>query len=286
MLADSWAAVARRTDDAAGIAEDAGFLDNGMFLSVCRPIGNTGRGLVLICPTVLTGGLVNYRREVNFGRELAHIGFTVARPQYVGCGNSFGGGEELTLDSMISDATAALRFVRATYAAEPFCFVGVRLGALVATALEDSPLLPLALWDPVVKGSDYFREAFRAELMRHVGSDKKLRMRSSDFLEHLNTHNYVEVVGEVIHRSFYESVKDEILNVVAADRRSVLLVELGSAGSLGRLEAALTEQGAHVAVASTSRAEAWWFQDERTTDTDLDAAGKSTVTWLLQSTDF
>jgi alpha/beta superfamily hydrolase len=281
----AWAHTALRTDAVGGIEETAGYLTSGVFLSVHRSLTAQDGRAVLVCPTVHSGGLMNYRREVNLGRQLARRGFVAVRPQYYGSANSLGDDSELTLDTMVRDARAAVELVGAECSTDLCCIVGVRLGALVAAARHEWRDLPLALWEPVVKGSDYFREAFRAELMRRMrqkGDDD--RPTRSDLEERMRTEGSVEVVGELIHRSFHESVHDRsLLPIPGGDGREVLLVGFGGSGGRARLKEELVAAGSRVVQASSEVNETWWFQDEGT-DPEVDAATASTVSWILDRT--
>jgi alpha/beta superfamily hydrolase len=281
----AWTHTAVRTDAAGGIEEIAGYLSSGAFLSVHRPLTAQNGRAVLVCPTVHAGGLMNYRREVNLGRQLARRGFVAVRPQYYGSANSLGDDSELTLDTMVRDARAAVELVGAECSNGLSSIVGVRLGALVAAALHEWRDLPLALWEPVVKGSDYFREAFRAELMRRMrqkGEDD--RLTRSDLEERLRSEGSVEIVGELIHRSFHESVHDRsLLPLPGADGREVLLVGFGGSGGRSRLKEELVAAGSRVVQASSEVNETWWFQDEDT-DPEVDAATASTVSWIMECT--
>ena len=126
-------AVMRRDD---GGHDEVEFFGDGELLFGCRhvPEGDVRAGLV-VCPSILSDSGANYQREVRLGRQLAAAGIVVQRFHPRGTGHSDGDGSDLTLDSLIDDARAAVALLRERCDVETVMLLGTRFGALVAGAI-------------------------------------------------------------------------------------------------------------------------------------------------------
>jgi pimeloyl-ACP methyl ester carboxylesterase len=80
----------------------------------------------------------------------------VLRFDYYGTGDSWGEGGEVTLTGFAGDALEAAQELRAIAGVEKVDFVGLRLGAYIASAVAAmGGGSNLVLWDPVMRGSEF-----------------------------------------------------------------------------------------------------------------------------------
>ena len=90
--------------------------------------------------------------------SLARAGLPVFRFDYFGCGDSLGDDEDVSLERCIADVGEAVRFVRQRTRALQVDLLGIRLGAAIAlshAAATGGQVQRIAMWDPVVRGSDF-----------------------------------------------------------------------------------------------------------------------------------
>ncbi len=89
-----------------------------------------------------------HRMFVEMARRLTADGFVSLRFDFRGRGESDGDGADASIRSMVSDAGAAARFLRARTGPRPIVFLGICSGGKVAlgTAMETDNVAGLALW--------------------------------------------------------------------------------------------------------------------------------------------
>jgi pimeloyl-ACP methyl ester carboxylesterase len=98
-------------------------------------------------------------------RSLAAVGFPVLRYHGQGYGDSEGRMEDVTLSSHLDDAGDAVEVLREKAGVEAVGIAGARFGGTVAALAAERLELPLmALWDPVVSGSQFMRRFLRTKL--------------------------------------------------------------------------------------------------------------------------
>jgi len=105
-----------------------------------------------------------YMRSHRAYRQLAMLltkqGFPVMRFDYKGTGDSSGYVEEATLEGWLNDISVAVEELKGTAGVEKVHVVGLRLGALLASAAcaEKITVGKLVLWDPIISGKAYDTE--------------------------------------------------------------------------------------------------------------------------------
>lgn len=270
--------------------EEAALHPSGLLIHTSLPLDRPVVGGVVICSSLHAEFLANYRKEVLVARALAERGMAVVRFDYRGTGNSGGAPEDLTLQTMTQDAEVAIRHLAARAAVEEPSFLGVRFGALVAAGLARPSSARLALWEPVLEADQYFREAFRARIMRELKDGLAVPTLGDALLDELRSKGSVDVLGYTINRGLYDSTSGtELVSALGSTPRRVLLVQIGKRKELKQELRSLAdnlERGASsVATAMVQEEEAWWFVGEdwlpeekrSTTQALLDA----TVDWLI-----
>lgn len=121
-----------------------------------------------------------YLRAHRALRELAHRlaaeGFHALRFDYAGTGDSYGDGDEVSVETWVEDVASALQEVRSLSGFETVSLLGLRFGAVLAAlaARREPAVARLALWDPVVVGTSYVKELLalqREWSLAHPGLD-------------------------------------------------------------------------------------------------------------------
>jgi len=276
-----------RVDAAAGIEERAGWFGGAaapLFGYSHAPLDRPATAALVVCPPVLGDLAISYRREVVLARELAGAGVLVQRFQYRGMGNSLGDPAATTFPGLVEDACLAVELARSLAPpAAPLALLGSRVGALVAAAATRRfSGAALALWEPVVEGGAYFREARRAWMIRAM-AERRDRGRPDGLAGELRERGWADVAGDELHLALYESTVERTLDgELAKGPRPVLVVQPGSAGDGaldGPLSQALAARGCRVEIARLGEAEAWWFNPTPEPVGVAEVAGRLS-TWL------
>jgi predicted alpha/beta hydrolase len=260
--------VAVRSDPKRRYREEAMFLGrDALKMFACAYIPERQPiGIVVVCPSVLEDFRRNYRREVLLARSLVRRNVAVLRFHYRGCGNSDGDSNDLSLESMVEDTLFAVEWLKARVGSDPTVLVGTRLGSFPAAITSRLKGSALTLWDPVVEPIPYFREAFRARLIRELGRGGGGTSISID--EEMRSKGSVDVIGYSIGRRLYEDLagrrlKDEI----GEQKRSLLLAQIRPGSSLRdeyvSLARSLGERGFSVATVVLDGNESWGFESVR-----------------------
>lgn len=275
---------ATRIDPASGAREEVEFFGGTQRLFGCVHVPRSGAeaGLV-VCSPVASEFEKNYRRETLLAWALASRGVAVGRFHYRGVGHSDGDSEAVSIDGMIEDAAAAADHLIERTGVTRLAFLGTRLGAVVAGAMaRRHDGAPLALWEPVVDGTQYFREVFRAGFMADLRQRRGASPSQEAVVARLGSEGRVDVVGYTVGRALYESavhrtLEPELGNVA----RPVLVVQLSQSQKVRPAYRALADRlaasGFPVEVVVIDEVEAWWFGGERRGKAALTQA---TVEWV------
>ena len=225
-------------------------------------------GGVVICPSVHAEFTGSYGREVLLARRLAEAGFAVQRFHYRGTGNSDGTGREVTFDSMREDAQVSLGHLRSEVAG-PVCLLGTRWGAMVAaSAAAFEPEAPLVLWEPLVEGWRFFREAFRSMMVAELRDGVDTPTTGEEYVRRLEAGASVDIVGHTIEPALYASwVGRKLTDEVGSTPRSILVAQIGPSDTtppeLTRAAEAWRAARFDVEVRSFRGERSSWLVDER-----------------------
>ena len=115
---------------------------------------------VLLCPPFGQEYMRSHRAYRQLAMLLARQGFPVMRFDYRGTGDSSGEIEDVTVEAWLEDIDVAVEELKETAGVEKVNVVGLRLGALLASAAAagKSQIHKLVLWDPVRSGESYDEE--------------------------------------------------------------------------------------------------------------------------------
>jgi pimeloyl-ACP methyl ester carboxylesterase len=220
-----------RTDPEQGFSEEVEFLgDDGdrMFAFLHRPLEHAVAGVVM-CSPLEAETIRHYRKEVLLGRALAARGLAAVRFHYRGTGNSDGEGSDRTFDDMAGDALEMGAWLRERTGVERVAYLGTRWGALVAASAAGRGAEPLALWEPSVSASAYFRETLRWRLMHELkhAEPGAPRPTTQNLVGEMRERGSVDVMGYPVHWSLYSTAADRTLpGELGTVPRQVLLVQL------------------------------------------------------------
>lgn len=283
-----------RTDAETGVREVAEFFGPDrlrMFGCSHFPPGGAVGGLV-VCSPIYAEFQRNYRREVILGRHLASVGLAVQRFHYRGTGNSDGETSSLTYETMVEDVIASADWLKRAAGLDRVAFLGTRWGALVAAEAARSEGAPLALWEPVLDATRYFRELFRA-LRIHELKEGETELRPSETHdEQIRRQGWLDVLGYSVHRSLLESANGRTLEAgLGRERRPLLLVHISQSERLPNDYAMFASRREQLGFAMDTRIvpwaeEVWWFQGGRAYEEEpAMAAELAQVTgdWILKT---
>ena len=276
-------ALAVRVDKDSSVREEVEFFGDDTRLFGCRhlPTGPVTRGLV-VCSPILSDFGANYVREVRLSRRLAAAGIAVQRFHPRGSGHSDGSRSDLTFASMVSDAARAIERLQQASEVDDIAILGTRFSALVAAAAgRVLPGAPIALWEPVLSPSRFFRDGLRARSVYHL---KRGTAGPEDPSTELSANGYVDILGVAVGRELFEtSARHELASQLGEDPRRVLLVQLDSSTELRRPYREVvdrwTKAGLDVTAACCPSEETWWFVHDRLTP--IGAVLDVTADWLL-----
>jgi uncharacterized protein len=117
-------------------------------------------GGVVICAPFGHEYVRSYRALRNLAADLAAAGLHVLRFDYTGCGDSAGEAQDATVEQWQQDVASAIDELKDMSALPRVSIVGVRFGATLAAMATSTrkDIDTLAVWDPVVRGSNHLEE--------------------------------------------------------------------------------------------------------------------------------
>ncbi|MGH7830113.1 MAG: alpha/beta fold hydrolase [Candidatus Binatia bacterium] len=185
-----------------------------------------GHGVVL-CHPLGHEYIYGHRAFRQLAIHLARAGFAVLRFDYYGCGDSAGASEEGSIHQWIDDIETALKELKECNKMSKLYLIGARIGATLAALVGDqrSDINGLALWDPVLNGTNYVREL----LAQH---EDWLRQAWVETAAPKKNDRHPEALGFPLTHPLQDSL--EQINLLSMPLRStgpVLVVESGEASA-------------------------------------------------------
>lgn len=179
-------------------------------LFACITVPRDCRGAVLMCPSLGTDLIANYRREVALSRLLAARGMATCRFHYRGTGHSNGDEAALTLGTMRTDAGAMARHVQEATGVSHISFMGARWGALVALHIARTASRGrLMWWDPLLDPADYFLAGARISRFRDILIGRAPGPSGDDILRDLAGGTPAHLFGHVFSAGLWSSFRDD-----------------------------------------------------------------------------
>jgi hypothetical protein len=210
MTAGSGYSPAVLTDTTDGVTDRVGFWPTGQAdLFACLTVPRDCRGAVLMCPSLGTDLIANYRREVTLSRLLAARGVATCRFHYRGTGHSDGDETALTLDTMTTDAMVMARHLQEATGMSRISLLGARWGSLVAlrTARATSGDR-LMWWDPLFDPADYFLAGARISRFRDMLIGRTPGPSGDDILRELTGGTPAQLLGHTFSAALWHSFRD------------------------------------------------------------------------------
>lgn len=250
-----------------GIRETSGFAEtSGSLMAVTTTQPPKARAGLVLCPSLFTEALRNYRREALLATSLAAGGITVQRPQYRGTGNS----DDLDMEraSLVDDAVAAGALLPPEAGGSRLCFAGTRIGGLVAaTAASSVPGAPVVLIEPACDAVAFFDEGLRGKVLASFQSGAGRRTKA-ELLAELEADGELDVLGHRLGWRLYESSAGWLLrDQLRGAPRPILLVQLGKEDPLRpeyeELVSLWREDGSEVEAIRVGSKRTWWFLHEQ-----------------------
>ena len=211
-----------------------------------RAAGPVRAGLV-VCPPILADFGANYQREVRLGRQLAAAGIVVQRFHPRGAGQSDGDGVDLTLDSMIEDALAAVAQLRERSPGRHGRCHGhpLRRARRRAPSPPSSTARRVVLWEPTTDPRRFFREGLRARAVHQFKAGTAAPPEPEDPEAELARCGFIDLLGAPVGGPLFHTPGDRDLATLMGERpRPVLLRPARPAGrAAGRVRAASSTDG-------------------------------------------
>jgi pimeloyl-ACP methyl ester carboxylesterase len=220
---------------------------------------------VVLCSSLGVEQITCYRNEVLAARALAEIGVPVLRHHPRGHGDSAGDAADVTVATLIEDARAAARELRARAGADRIAWLGVRFGAITAAgAAAADGGAALALWEPVERPIDYFRGWLRTLLFSSVSQGRRPDATADQLLEAVARDGQVDAQGYYLYRALLDSARPvELGALLAGWSQPTLIVQVQARRALAPAHAALADslraRGARVDTAFVKEDQGWHF---------------------------
>jgi pimeloyl-ACP methyl ester carboxylesterase len=199
-------------------------------------------------------------------RQAAALGYPAMLYHSRGHGDSSGDFAEVTLDGLVEDALSAAACVRERSGARRVIFMGVRFGTMVAaTALSQyRDCAGLILWEPVHRGSDYFRQFVRGLLFAAVARGQKLGETADDILKRVERDGRADIHATYLHAKFYLSSREaDLAETIQSWHGPTLIAQiqprLGMSPDNQKLATSLEARGAKVTSVRISEEPGWQF---------------------------
>lgn len=212
---------------------------------------NSARGVsVIICPPFGWEEVCSYRSRRVWARELAAAGHACLRIDLNGTGDSGGSARDHGLvEAWVATLTRAAEWLRSASGCDRVAAIGIGLGGLLATraVAEGAPIDDLVLWGVPARGRVVVRELRAFALLNPMeGIDP------ADDADPPLPEGYIETGGFILTPETTEALGATDLSKLelpAAERRRVLLLERDGIEVDSRLRKHLEEAGAAVTIA-------------------------------------
>lgn len=218
-----------RFDAVSGVEERVRFIGpDGQFVFVVTyaPQGGESRGGVIVSSSLLADRVRTYRAEVDLARRLAALGFTVARFDYRGFGQSDGVTGAATVESMVSDLKSVHAEIFGSSPGLPLVHVGVRFGSVIAAAGAGDLGGDIVLWDPSLAAKSYLRESFRAHMIGRINHEASAETPQRQ----LEEKGEADVLGYTVTQELVSSAASapDVSTSISSQPRRVLWVSFGN----------------------------------------------------------
>lgn len=179
-------------------------IDTDLMENTNRPRLNMG---MIFCSPFAEEKLWSHRVLVNFARFLSQRGYPVLRFDQRGHGDSDGEFSDTTVESYLSDISRATETLYQRTDVKIVGLLGLRLGAtMAALAAHEVGADFLVLWEPVIRGDEYFHRCLRSNLATQLLLYHKVEKNREQLVDDLNRGDKVNIDGYLISPEFYHQV--------------------------------------------------------------------------------
>lgn len=225
-----------------------------------------GAPALVACHSIGLEHMVPSRMLALIVRQAAGMGFPAMLYHSRGHGDSSGNFADVTFEGLVEDALNAAHCVSEKSGASKIIFLGVRFGTMVAAkALSQyADSAGLVLWEPVHRGSDYFRQFVRGLLFAAVARGQKLGETADDVLKRVERDGRADIHATYLHSKFYLSSRETNLpETIQNWRGPTFLAQVQPRMSMTAdnqsLVAALESRGGTVSAVRISEEPGWQF---------------------------
>lgn len=163
---------------------------------------------IIICAPFAEEKLISHRVLVNQARAFAKNGFFGFRFDYMGHGDSEGSFEDATVNTRLSDISAAVNFLRDEKKVNKIVLLGIRFGATLATLMQnkESGIDGLIMINPVLNGKDYIEQVLRTNLTLQMATYKKILKNREQLINEILEGKPANIDGYLLTKSMYEQM--------------------------------------------------------------------------------
>jgi hypothetical protein len=218
-----------------GILAHSSRVTQGTGWVICRSLGQEQRHL--------------RRLEALVARSLASAGFPVLRIR-ANPAPEQEARATLSLSERVAELSAATHLLEQRTGVERVGVAGALFGGTIAALVAQEQHLPLlALWEPVVRGRAYIRNAFRLQRLSELTGMTAGAASEKQALEELESHGQTTIRGYVVTRESYDRAsRVDLRQDLTSFAGRVLLISVSStqspATTLAQLDDHLRELGA------------------------------------------
>ncbi len=157
-----------------------------------------------------------HRTFVKLASELSLNGYNTLRFDFLGCGDSYGDAEQVSIKDWLENIYLAIKEIREGCGVTKIVLIGIRLGATLAELFSrENKIYGLCSWGPVYDGKNYLKEIDLSYKHWLSGSFAKIRDKSKEYSE-----NY----GFPISNRIYDEIKEiNLLNKPIPDINYLLI---------------------------------------------------------------
>ncbi len=212
---------------------------------------------VLICHPAGHEYIRCYRALKQLTLQLAAAGFGVMRFDYFGCGDSEGEHKQAGVQQWIIDIHTAGRTLAALSEQQPCTVIGIRLGATFAAmaAMHGPPPLQMVLWDPVLRGEEWFNQVRpqHAAQLKRFGDPGRINDNG------IGDGRTEEIMGFDFTSGLIDDIQaiDLVHEINAPPASQVLLLDTADEAGPSALKPHLEQRGTRLAYRQLSDSRIW-----------------------------
>lgn len=195
---------------------------------------------VILCPPLWYEYVNAHRAYRQLAVRLCTAGFPVLQFDYYGSGDSGGDDEKLGIAQCLADISAAIEEMRRRSGLTTVYLVGLRMGGTLSmmSGAERGDVAGLVLWDPIVDGRAYIREAKTVHRERLGYAPPRLKRG-------LRNGQHIEVLGFLVTGLFCSDL-ERIRLPTRKPADTTLVIESDEGRDTGGLREHLARTGTRV----------------------------------------